>query len=216
MKRRGLAALPAALICLTSRAGLAQSRPAGDSAAVQAVVESVRGTGPLLCELAARTVEQNGGWGGPLSFDLRAPDDPAVRAALVAIKRDDVPPNAVPILSAALGDEDACVRRVAAPLLGRIENPAALMALRQALRDSRPGTREAAAIGMGYANNHTLIPALLAGIQDSVARVRVACVIALGEIEDKRAMGALVGLLRRDPDGTVRAAAAWAIGAISG
>ena len=194
----------------------AQARPAADSAAVGAVLAAVRGANPLLCELAVRTVEQQGGWGGPMSFDLRAPADPAVRAALLAIRQEHVVPSAVPALGAALGDEDACVRRVAAPLLGRVAHATALAALRQALRDERPGTREAAAIGLGYTNNPAVIPALLAGLQDSVARVRVACVVALGEIDDHRAVGALTRLLREDRDDAVRAAAAWAIGEIEG
>jgi HEAT repeat protein len=38
----------------------------------------------------------------------------------------------------------------------------------------------------------------------------------LGEIEDPRAVGALVRLLREDRDADVRAAAAWALGSIEG
>jgi HEAT repeat protein len=193
----------------------AQGRAVPDSAAVAAILTAVRGASPLLCELAARPVENNWGWGGPAS-DLRAPEDPVARAAMVAIRKDHVAESATPILAAGLQDDDGCVRRLAAPLLGRIGSPAALTALRQALRDDRPGTREAAAVGLGYTGNSGVIPALLAGLQDSTARVRSACAMALGSIGDKRATGALTGLLRRDPDGAVRAAAAWAIGSIEG
>ena len=187
-----------------------------DSAAVSALLAGVRGANPMICELAARTVEGNGGWGGGRTGDLRAPTDPLIRDALVVIRRDHVPPSAVGILSAALTEDDACERRIAAPLLVRIDSPAALQALRQALHDDRPGTREAAAVGLGYTNNATVIPALLAGLQDPVARVRAACAMALGSIEDKRATGALTRLLREDRDADVRAAAAWALGSIEG
>jgi HEAT repeat protein len=192
----------------------AQARAVPDSAAVAAILAAVRGASPLLCELAARPVENNWGWGGPAS-DLRAPEDPVARAAMLAIRKDHVAESATPVLAAGLQDEDGCVRRLA-PLLGRIGSPAALASLRQGLRDDRAGTREAAAVGLGYTGNSAVIPALLAGLQDSVARVRSACAMALGAIGDKRATGALTSLLRRDPDGAVRAAAAWAIGSIEG
>ncbi len=205
----------AALALAACASASAQSRPVADSASVATILGSARGANALMCEMAARMVEQNGGWGG-ISFDLRAPADPAERSALEAIRRERMPVNAVPMLSAALGDDDACVRRVAAPLLGRVDDPAAWNALRQALRDPRPATREVAAIAMGYAGKPVLIPALLAGLQDAEARVRTACAIALGEISDKRATGALTRLLREDRDSAVRAAAAWAIGSIEG
>jgi HEAT repeat protein len=196
-----------------------QARPPADSAALAALLASVRGANPVLCELAARTVDNQSGWGwggGIGATSLRASRDPAVRPVLMAINQERSPVSAVPLLGAALIDEDACVRRIAAPLLGRVDHPSALTALRQALRDDRPATREVAAIGLGFTGNPSVIPALLAGLQDSVARVRVACALALGELDDHRAIGALTRLLREDRDEDVRAAAAWAIGEIEG
>lgn len=191
-----------------------------DSASVASVLSAVRGASPVLCELAARSVEQHwgwGGWGGGVGpWSIRAPRDGGVRAAIEAINSEKLPASVIPLLAQSLGDADACVRRVAAPMLGRIDLPAALQALRAALRDDQAATREAAAIGMGYSENAAAIPALLAGLQDSVARVRVACALALGEIEDRRAIGALVRVLREDRDEDVRAAAAWALGEIEG
>ena len=193
------------------------SRPAADSASVAAIVSAVRGTSPVLCELAARTVEQQGGWGGGVGpWKLRAPRDASVRSAIDAVNQDKLPAAVVPLLAASLGDDDACVRRVAAPLLGRMDTPASLQALRSALRDANAATREAAAIGLGYSENAAAIPALLAGLQDAAPRVRMACALALGEIEDRRAIGALVRLLREDRDDDVRSAAAWALGEIEG
>lgn len=191
----------------------AQSRTTDDPATVTAILTAVRGANPLLCELAVRTVETQWGWSG---FGLRAPRDATTRAAVEVINQRRTGIQSVAALAAALGDDDACVRRIAAPLLGRVDHPSALAALRTALHDQRPETREAAAIGLGYTENTAAIPALLGGLQDAVARVRAASAMSLGEIEDRRAIGALVRLLREDRDDEVRAAAAWALGEIEG
>jgi len=214
---RCLTSLVVAALVLPCGAGAQSPRagsPTADSAAVVAIIESVRGANPVLCELAARSVENQWGWGG--QYDLRATRDPLARAALEVSRGHRPPPAAVAPLAAALRDGDACVRRVAAPLLGRVRTPAALAALRTALRDEHADAREAAAIGLGYSEDRSTIPALLAGIQDAEPRVRAASAWALGEIEDARAIGALVRLLREDRDATVRAAAAWALGSIEG
>ncbi len=188
------------------------SRP--DSASLVAVVEAARGANAVLCELAARSVEAQWGWGD--AWEVRATRSPAVRAAIVATQRRGADPAAVPALAAALGDADPCVRRLAAPLLGRLDHSSARQALRALLRDTRAATREAAALALGFSEDPAVIPALLAGLQDQVAAVRAASAWSLGMIEDARAIGALVRILREDPDAEVRAAAAWALGSIEG
>ena len=191
-----------------------RSNPVADSAAVAAIVESVRGANALLCELASRTIEQQWGWGP--GMDIRASRDATTRLALEVTRGRRAPGSTVPVLAAALRDDDPCVRRLASPLLGRVRTPAALAALRTALRDERPATREAAALGLGYTDDSAVIPALLGGLQDAEPRVRAASAWGLGELDDARAIGALVRLLREDRDAEVRAAAAWALGAIEG
>lgn len=181
---------------------------------ISTVIESVRGANPLQCELMARSIENQWGWWG--SQDIRGTRDPQVRASLTLISQRKTDEASVPALRAAVADGDACVRRVAAPLLGRIGHPGALTALRSLLRDENPLTREAAAFGLGYSGDSAVIPALLSGLQDNVPRVRIASAWALGEIEDRRALAALVRVLREDRDAEVRAAAAWAIGEIAG
>jgi len=188
--------------------------PTSDSAAVIAVIEAARGANALLCELTARSVESQWGWGGG-ETDPRAPRDPQLRAALDLARGRRTHPGTVQQLAAALADSDACVRRLAAPLLGRA-GPVAYGPLRSALQSDQPPTREAAALGLGFTNDAAVIPALLACLNDQATRVRVACVWALGEIEDERAIGALVRVLREDREAEVRAAAAWAIGSIEG
>jgi HEAT repeat protein len=208
-------ALPLLGAVLFAPAARAQATAAAESAAVTTLIQSVRGANPLLCELASRTIEQGWGWGGR-AYDPRAVREPVLRAVIAVIHEHPPRPTSVTELAAALGDDDACVRRIAAPLLGRIEHPTARAALRTALRDARPATREAAAFGLGFTDDAAMIPALLGGIQDAVPRVRAVSAWALGEIEDARAIGALIRLLREDTDPEVRAAAAAAIGEIEG
>jgi HEAT repeat protein len=203
----------AAPVGLTAQ-GRGHDNPVGDSAAVVALVESARGANAVLCELAARSVESEWGWDNEM--DVRAPRDAAVRAAVNQTRGLRTPRALVPQLAASLRDDDACVRRLAAPLLARVRTVTANQALRSALQNDRATTREAAALGLGFTGDPSVIPALLAGLQDAESRVRVACAWALGEIEDARAVGALVRLLREDRDADVRRAAAWALGAIEG
>ena len=159
---------------------LALQQPA-DTTAVRTLLASVRGANAVICELASQTIENGGGWG---YSDLRTPVDNAVRNALSVVRRGHVPPQAVGMLTAALSDDDGCVRRVAAPLLGRINTPAAVSALRESLGSENPQTRAAAAVGLGYTNNHGVVPTLTRLLrEDRDPGVRAAAAWAIGSIE---------------------------------
>ena len=67
--------------------------------------------------------------------------------------------------------------------------------------------------GTGQARE-TAVPALLSVIRDSSAAVRYAAVQALGNLQDPRAVDALVQALRTDTDARVREAAAESLGEI--
>ena len=67
--------------------------------------------------------------------------------------------------------------------------------------------------GTGQARE-TAVPALLSVIRDSSAAVRYAAVEALGNLQDPRAVDALVQALRTDTDARVREAAAESLGEI--
>lgn len=207
------AALAVTVACSVD--GRAQEPRMPDAAAAEALIAAVRGAGPVLCELAARTIENRWGWGGrgPFGTNRR---DATVRATLAFVNERHGDPAAVAPLAAALHDDDACVRRVAAPLLGRITDPRAREALQSALNDARPETREAAATGLGYTDDHGMVAPLITALRDGEAGVRTAAAWALGQIEDHRAVEPLSRLLWRDPDPDVRAAAATALGEIEG
>ena len=197
--------------------GTAVAVVADDTASLARLLGAVRGVNPLLCELAARTVDGRGGWSnwsgssaGPLEVD-------SASAALIAwVHHDHNDPAVVPRLSAALRDSDACVRRLAGSFLGHVRHPSAVAALVTALEDTNADTRQAAAIGLGLSKKESRpVEPLTRRLRDDSPLVRRAAAWALGSLEVKEAMTPLIELLQRDADPRVRQAAAWALGVIS-
>jgi hypothetical protein len=218
--------LAAAIVSLTvacTRDGNAQTegRTAAivrdDTASLTRLLAAVRGANPMLCELAARTVDGRGGWsgwfestGGPLEVD-------SVSSALIDwVRERHNDPVVVPRLSAAMRDSDACVRRIAGSFLGRVHHPSAVAALVAALEDANADTRQAAAVGLGISNKETRpIEPLVKHLRDESPLVRRSVAWALGSLEVNEAMTPLIETLQRDSDPRVRQAAAWALGQIS-
>lgn len=159
-----------------------------DVANVTALLAAVRGGNTILCELAARssTWDGNWKWEGPVTppSDTGTGGDGARRFASSSPRSREV----VAPLRAALGDTDACVRRFAAPLLGRTKHGDARDALVSALRDASALVREAAAVGLRFAEDRATIDPLARALADADVSVRRAAAWALGEIEDARAI----------------------------
>jgi len=190
-----------------------------DTASVARLLRAVRGSDPVLCELATRSVDMDGWWsrwadmgGNPLETDS------ASAALIMWIQRDHNDPAVVPRLRAALRDPDACVRRVAGSFLGRVEHPSAVAALLGALDDTNADTRNAAVIGLGLTDKPApgVVDPLLRRLRDESPLVRRSAAWALGSLEATGAMEQLIDVLQRDADPRVRQAAAWALGQISG
>lgn len=186
-----------------------------DTAAVARLLSVVRGTDPIVCEMAVRTADRHGSWStwGPVGGHALVVDS-AAAAVLDWVHRSHNDPALVAPLRASLGDADACVRRLGSALLSRVRHPSAVTALVSALDDSRPGTREVSALGLGMAESQAAANALQRRLEDSAPAVRRAAAWALGELEVKAALPALIDLLAKDPDPRVRQSAAWAIGSI--
>ncbi|HUP20009.1 MAG TPA: HEAT repeat domain-containing protein [Gemmatimonadota bacterium] len=68
--------------------------------------------------------------------------------------------------------------------------------------------------GMSSRERATAVAALIPTLRDGNADVRQAAARGLGELEDPRAVAALMRALRTDPDAGVRQMAAWALGEI--
>lgn len=186
-----------------------------DTASVSRLLAAVRGSNPLVCEMAARAADMRGSWmnwgsagGAALVIDS------ASSALLDWVQRSHNDPALVAPLKVAMREDDVCARRVAASLLSRVRHPSATDALVQALDDAKPGTREAAALALGMSHAESSAEALERRLQDDAPPVRRAAAWALGELEVKRAIPALIHVLARDSDARVRQAAAWAIGNI--
>ncbi len=204
----------AALALLLQRPApvISSQRPAGqDSARAEQFLAGVRGAGPLVCEMAARSLGMGWSWRGLNQHpDASRESQEAIRWATGRLESADI----VPPLVARLEDSDPCVRRLAARLLGRTRHTRAVEALVGALRSANPRTRQLAAVGLGYAEDRTSVDPLLRALRDQEASVRAASAWALGEIEDERPVPALAGVLSGDPDAGVRRAAAIALGNI--
>jgi HEAT repeat protein len=186
---------------------------ADDTASVARLLAAVRGSDPLLCEMAVRNTDNNGWWsrwgslgGNPLDVDSAA-------AVLISwIQRGHNDPAIVPRLRTAMRDGDACVRRVAGSFLGRIEHQAAVAALLDGLGDTNADTRFVAAVGLGLSEIPMPSAPLVRALRDQSPAVRRAAAWALGSREMKEAEEPLIDLMQRDGDPRVRQAAAWAIG----
>ena len=186
-----------------------------DTAAVSKLLAVVRGSTPLVCEMAARAADGRGSWmnwgsvgGSPLVIDS------ASAALLDWVHRAHNDPALVAPLRTAMREDDLCVRRVSASLLAHVDHQAARDALRAALDDAKAGTREVAALGLGMAHVESASDALERKLSDETPAVRRAVAWALGELEVKKSIPALIHVLARDPDASVRQAAAWAIGSM--
>lgn len=186
-----------------------------DTAAVSRLLGVVRGSSPLVCEMAVRSADQRGSWSNWGSVGGSALIlDSASSALLDWVHRSHNDPALVAPLRAGMRDDDGCVRRVAASLLSHVHHQSAIDALRAGLDDAKVGTREVAALGLGMANDEPSADALERRLSDDGVPVRRAAAWALGELEQKKSIPALIHVLARDPDASVRQAAAWAIGSI--
>jgi HEAT repeat protein len=157
--------------------------------------------------------------------------DPRVPGALVTLAGDREPDvrrhavraigrfgsfdGSVGLLTDALDDADARVRREAAGALGRRRGESsdgrATSALLSALEDDEPTVRERAVVALGSLRDTTAVPDLLPLLRDRDPEIREQAATALGRLRDPRSVGPLIDALR-DRDAGVRQRAAWALG----
>jgi hypothetical protein len=192
----------------------APRQQAADSSRVRALLQAARGTNVLVCELAARTIDGRSGWSSDDGDFMAGGSADSLGRGLVSWVHDrGIDPATVPLLRAALADPDWCVRRLAAPILGRVRDASAMQAMLAALDAADAGTREMAALALGFANDARSTTPLIARLRDDSPRVRATAAWALGEIESKAAVRPLIEALR-DGDALVRESAARALGEV--
>jgi hypothetical protein len=193
----------------------ARARPGVDSARVTRLLQAARGTNVVACELAAATVDGRSGWWSGSDGDFSAGGSPDSLAGDVVmwVRHQEVDATAVPLLRSALADSDWCVRRLAAPLLGRAHDPSAMQAMLASLESSDAITREMAALALGFADDPRTVTPLVNQLRDEAPRVRATAAWALGEIERHEAVRPLIDALN-DADALVRESAANALGQV--
>jgi HEAT repeat protein len=117
-------------------------------------------------------------------------------------------------LTALLNDPNARVREAAAYSLARSDRKAAHVALETTLRERGPAEAAMAAWALGEIEDSASVPALERATTAADARMRLAAVDALGNIKDASSLATLRTALAHDASATVRARAAHAIGDI--
>jgi HEAT repeat protein len=126
--------------------------------------------------------------------------------------------HGVPALIAALRDGDADVAREAATALGILGDRSAVDALVEVLADTNgyyhAVVRAAAASSLGQLKDTRAVEALLVALTDPIAEPSVEAIRALAELNDRRAISALIDVVRNRSGffvATVRRAAVLAL-----
>lgn len=193
-----------------------QGATLADGDALTVLLAAVRVEDALLCTLAVERIDQRGRWSGWGSTnDELLHSDSATVAVLSYLDRAPGGARDVPRLSMALRDQNRCVRRVAASVLSRIDDPSAVTAVRDALTDARPEVRAVGALSAGMSESSAHASALQRLLLDEDAHVRQASAWALGATRDHASLSRLIELLAQDPEPSVRRAAAWAVGRLA-
>jgi hypothetical protein len=186
-----------------------------DTVYARELLDAVRGANGVLCGAMDRTFD-TGYWSHSLTNVIEtdfADQRSADIARWVGKRRYDV--SVLSLARTALGNPDACVRRIAARIAGHVQVDRLHERLSAELSSTDMRTRTAAIFALGFADKAEAVPALRTQIQGSDRNVRVAAIWALGSIGDESSNETLVSLLERDSDPVVRSAAAWALGRIN-
>ncbi len=219
-----------------------QERPGPDSARVARFLATLRQTDPVACEMLSDQIGNfwwNGGWNGIGQFEDVRTVARAGKDSLSGAVRD---PKALGLLAATLGDDDPCVRLVAAKMLGNSERSDDLIgralgassarereaALRAAGERDRlamrarvermlgdePAVAAMAAWTLGEWEQRASVPALRRVLTHASPKVRAAAANALGDIEDQSVAPDLERMITNDADRGVRLAAIEALGSL--
>ena len=154
----------------------------------------------------------------PLLMAALSDTDEAIRARAATAVGLLHAEEAIPQLSTMLRHDGPWASRYAAEALAAIGTPAAMAALTAPLADQQMTSARHAAMGVLETAGQPAVAAVVAALNDSSAVVRVNAAEVLGWLKPVEDPGqradAVAGLARllSDPDPTVQAQAAWALG----
>jgi len=124
-------------------------------------------------------------------------EEPEIRQYLALVLGRTHDREALPLLTAALKDQDDKTRIYSLWALGTLGDPAGRAPLEAALGDADPGIRKTAAFALGELGDRAAVPALLPRLDDRVADVRWNAALALARLGDRAGVPVLEAMLDR-------------------
>lgn len=189
-------------------------QPGPDSVRVATMLNTLRSGDPLVCELVVDRLRNNW-WGNGDDGVGRFSDDRTKYDAVQDSLRGHVTnAGAIELLVRSMNEEDPCVRRAAAHMLGRSKVESSRLA--KMLQDPSPRVRAAVALAIGVGDKEhgqAARTTLEQVLRDGGANDAAMAAWALGEIEDSASAPALIRALR-STHALVRLAAVGALGSI--
>lgn len=184
------------------------TRPGADSARVARLLTALAHTDPVVCDMIG---DQLGNFwmGGDDARLARFADAPDVQGAKDSLAGSISDPRTIALLEASIDTDNACVRRVAAKLLGNSTVSAAVLG--RLLDDAQPRARESAAYAAGVGERHETRAGLERRLTDSDSSVAAMAAWALGEIRDPASAPELQKALHSSSP-RARLASVWALG----
>lgn len=176
------------------------------------LLASVRGIDPVACRLVGQALQNRWGRGAVApSWSLPGDGGVEVTQAVTSALRGEVPVAEAPALLTALASSQDCERRIAAQLLGRIDDSPLINRLSEMMGTGAARARIGAALALGFGEWPEGIDALVGGLGSQDADLRATAAWALGRTEHVDAIDPLSAALR-DPAVEVRANAVVALG----
>ena len=180
----------------------------------EALLAGIEGTPPVACELVVRSLGNR--WGSSSVNPRVHPPlagTPSERAVARWAWTDRPAADEAGVLLEGLESDDACVQRIAARLLGVMDEPGTVSRVVGMARTGSGSRRLAAVAALAHLSDDRAADALDALLTDGDPEVRRAAAWALAETEGDDAVDGLVEVLRGD-DPLLRENAAWALGRI--